>query len=125
MASVHSSKDIFGAIGGSIFGVLTAGVGAHQDNWWAIITGSAIGSASFAWVFGIWLRDRSMQYLRTQNDELWSEVSKLGETVRDMRLHQAKDAMHLSQQDIHLDQQDIDADRRASEAMADRKDKQL
>lgn len=103
---MEKPKDIIGALGGSILGTVTAGLGAHQDNIWAILAGSAIGSASMAWVFGIWLRDRTFQYLRQQNEELWQALNEL-------RTHQAKDSLHLHQQDV-------DADKRAHDAMVDR-----
>jgi hypothetical protein len=106
LLKLSKPHEILQAFAGSILGTVVAGVGATQENTWAVITGSAIGAGSVAWVFGLWLRDRTLQYLRKQNDELW-------EALKELKDQQSIDS-------AHLDKQDVDADKRAADAMGDR-----
>ena len=84
--------EILQSVGASLFGVATAGFGITHDNMWAAIIGSALGSGSVAWTFGIWLRDKTLFYLRKQNGELWAELSKLSEEMKVMREKQYDDS---------------------------------
>ena len=84
--------EILQSIGASLFGVATAGFGITHDNMWAAIIGSALGAGSVAWTFGIWLRDKTLFYLRKQNGELWAELSKLSEEMKVMREKQYDDS---------------------------------
>ncbi|MGC1722037.1 MAG: hypothetical protein WA746_23870 [Isosphaeraceae bacterium] len=83
--------EILQSIGASLFGVATVGFGITHDNIWAAIIGSALGAGSVAWTFGIWLRDKTLFYLRKQNNELWAELSKLSEEMKVMREKQYDD----------------------------------
>ncbi len=87
--------EILRSIGASVLGMATAGAGATTGNIWAVIAGSAIGAGGVAWTFGIWLRDRSFQYLRMQNNELWVELNKLREEIAVER-HRAAHTMPAS-----------------------------
>ncbi len=73
------------SIGGGVFGMATAGIGYAQGNFWAVLIGAAIGSGSVAWTFGIWLRDKTFEYLRLQNRELADELIKLRSEIRAAR----------------------------------------
>ena len=84
--------EILQSIGASLFGVATVGFGITHDNIWAAIIGSALGAGSVAWTFGIWLRDKTLFYLRKQNGELWAELSKLSEEMKVMREKQYDDS---------------------------------
>lgn len=78
-------SEIARSIGGGVIGTITAGVGYSQGNFWAVLIGSAIGAGSVAWTFGIWLRDRSFEFLRIQNRELADELAKLRTEIASTR----------------------------------------
>ncbi len=78
-------SEIARSIGGGLIGTITAGVGYSQGNFWAVLIGSAIGAGSVAWTFGIWLRDRSFEFLRLQNRELFEELRQLRAEISTQR----------------------------------------
>ena len=84
--------EILQSIGASLTGVATVGFGITHDDIWAAIIGSALGAGSVAWTFGIWLRDKTFVYLRKQNGELWTELTKLSEEMKVMREKQYDDS---------------------------------